>query len=154
MWKSLLILFGLSIITATVFHELVNAQDNVEVNWFTLEEAQEKSLESDKNILIFAVTKWCVYCKAMDREAFENPEIVSRIAERFYPVKIDIESDRAVIFNGEKMTESQFAEKYQLRVPPKTLFLNQNGDVLFDYTGYISEKAFSKLLAPWTESEI
>ena len=98
----------------------------------TLEEAQEKSLESDKNILIFAVTKWCVYCKAMDREAFENPEIVSRIAERFYPVKIDIESDRAVIFNGEKMTESQFADQYDMNIPPMTLFMNQKGEVLFE----------------------
>lgn len=151
MWKSLLILLGLSIVAALVFSEPLNAQDRKEITWFTLEEAQEKSLEYDKDIMIFAVAAWCVYCKAMDREAFMSSETVSRIADWFYPVRVDIESDRNVTFNGERMTESQFADKYQIRVPPKTLFLSPQGEVQFDYTGYISEEAFSQLLTAWSE---
>ncbi|WP_340102895.1 thioredoxin family protein [Rhodohalobacter sp. 8-1] len=154
MWNVLFKSLGLLIVAATVLSGLVNAQDTREISWYTLEEAQEKSLESDKDIMVFAVTEWCVYCKAMDKEAFVDPDIVSLIAERFYPVRVDIESDRTVTFNGEKMTESQFAEKYQLRIPPKTLFLSSGGEVLFDYTGYISEEAFSQLLTAWSEREI
>lgn len=144
----------LFIIASTISLELINAQDKIEITWYTLEDAQEKSLESDKDILVFAVTDWCVYCKAMDREAFDDIKIVSRIADRFYPVRIDIESDRTVTFSGEKMTEAQFSEKYQLRVPPKTLFLSSTGDILFENTGYISEEAFSQLLTAWSEREI
>jgi thioredoxin-related protein len=145
--------FGLFIIATTVLSGLVIAQDTREITWYTMEEAQEKSHESDKDIMIFAVTEWCVYCKAMDKEAFVNHETVSRINERFYSVRVDIESDRTMIFNGEKMTESQFANKYELRVPPNTLFLSPDGEVLFDYKGYISEEAFSKLLTAWSEME-
>lgn len=141
----------LFIIAATVLSGLVNAQDTREITWYTLEEAQEKSVESDKDIMVFAVTEWCVYCKAMDRKAFRNSQIVTKINDHFYPVRIDIESDEAIIFNAEKVTKAQFAERYDINIPPMILFINQKGEVLYDYTGFISEDVFRQLLSAWDD---
>lgn len=153
MYKTVLKIAGLFVVIASMFTGLIHAQEIKELTWYSLEEAQNKSLESDKYILIFAVTDWCVYCKVMDREAFENADIVSGLDQIFYAVRIDIESDRVMRFNGERMTESQFAARYRLTVPPSTLVLNSDGDVLFDYTGYISEEAFSQLLSAWNKTD-
>jgi len=130
-----------------------NGQKPDFLKWYSIGEAQELSELTNKDLLIFAVTEWCVYCKAMDRKAFKNSQIVTKINDHFYPVRIDIESDEAIIFNGEQMTEAQFAEQYEMNIPPKTLFLNQKGEVLFEYTGFISEEVFRQLLSAWQKKK-
>lgn len=123
-----------------------------ELQWYSMEMAQEKAKSEQKDILIFAVAEWCVYCKKMDRNVFKEQEIIEAINKYFYPVRINIESDKPIRFNGDMITEAQFAEEYNLEVPPKTLFLTPDGNEMFSYIGFISEEGYSHILKLWSQS--
>lgn len=121
----------------------LSQQVNEEIRWFSLEAAQELAIQNERKILVFAETQWCVYCKKMKREVFTQNKVINLLNRYFYAVKIDIESDKSIKLNGETMTESQFAEKYDVQVPPVLFVINNQGQFLSGFKGFMSKKVLT-----------
>ncbi len=102
-------LFSFSVITLLFFSygfispnvEKVNTSAVFEKNvkWYTWEEAIELNKKVPKKMFIDVYTDWCGWCKKMDKATFEHPDVSNYMNEHFYPVKLDAEMKREVIYN-------------------------------------------------------
>lgn len=118
-----------------------------EINWYSMKEAQQMAKENEKKVLVYAEAVWCTYCKKMEKEVFPRQEVIDIMAEHYYPVRVDIESDKKMVFNGETLTGSQFAQKYRVRGTPTFFFIDGGGEILGAQPGFIPSDVFTSLLA-------
>lgn len=70
------------------------------VNWLTFEEAIAANKDNPKKIFIDIYTDWCGWCKKMDAQTFNHPDIATYMNENFHNVKFDAEQSEEVVFNG------------------------------------------------------
>ncbi len=68
--------------------------------WLNLEEAEEKSAITNRKVMLFLFTDWCVWCKRMEETTFKNNSIANYINSNFYPVKFDAEQQKAIEFQN------------------------------------------------------
>lgn len=134
---------------------LVVAETNAQsVNWLSWDEAA-KLVESDatpKKIFIDIYTDWCGWCKKMDADTFQNPEVATYMAKNFYMVKLDGEGKEPIVFKGKtyKFVPSgrkgyhEFAAALmQGRMSyPTTVFLDEKLNMLSPVPGYQKPEPF------------
>lgn len=82
-----------------------------EIEWMGFEKLEDSLQANNKPVLVYFYTDWCVYCKKMDKNAFLNPEIVSKINKDFYAVKMNAESLDSVEFEGQTFINEQARTK-------------------------------------------
>lgn len=71
-----------------------------ELTWYTWEEAMVLQQKNPKKLMVDVYTDWCGWCKKMDRETFEHPEVAAFLMEHFYPIKLDAEQRETIVFDG------------------------------------------------------
>ncbi|WP_222984700.1 thioredoxin family protein [Flagellimonas meishanensis] len=72
------------------------------IDWLTWEEAVQLS-QTDakpKKMFIDVYTDWCGWCKKMDKDTFQNPEVSAYMKDNFYMVKLDAEGKDPIEFQG------------------------------------------------------
>ena len=75
--------------------------------------------ENKKRFTIMWELRGCPYCRETHLVNFAKPEITSYIRERFEILQLNIIGSREVTdFDGEKLTEKRFAQKYGVRGVP------------------------------------
>jgi thioredoxin-related protein len=116
------------------------------LTWYTMQQAQQLAEEEDKHVLIFMEAVWCGYCKRMKKEVFPLPEIQQVLSKYYYPVKLDVESRKEIVFNGQPITERQFSQKIEVQATPTLLFLNSKGEIMGRQPGFIPAEIFEPLL--------
>lgn len=126
------------------FHLTLVAQS---IDWVSLEEAQAKASQSDKKVMIFAEAEWCGYCKKMYKEVFPKKSVQDSLHKYFYPVRLDIESQEKVIFNGMEFTQQMLTRKFRVTGTPTVIFINAKGEVLGTQPGFMRSEIFDKLLS-------
>ena len=134
----------LSLFCLTAFTSL---EDTNTIVWYELKEAQQLAKENDKKVLVYAEAVWCTYCQKMEKEVFPKQEVIDAMAEYYYPVRVDIESDKKMQFNDETLTGSQFARKYRVQGTPTIFFIDKGGKILGAQPGFIPADVFINLLA-------
>lgn len=77
-------------------------QEQAQIQWLSLEEADKQMKESPKKLYVDVYTDWCGWCKVQDRKTFAHPEIIKLMNKYFYAVKFDAESRDSLKFNGKK----------------------------------------------------
>lgn len=116
------------------------------IKWISLKEAQEKASQNSKMVFIYAEAEWCGYCKKMEEEVFPEKSVVDNLDKYFYPVRIDIESKKKVIFRGKKYTQQILSQKFRVSSTPTMIFLNADGEVLGTQPGFIRAEVLEELL--------
>ena len=129
----------------------LNAQ---EVEWLTWSEAAELAVteKNPKKIFVDVYTDWCGWCKKMDKDTFQNPEVATYMTENFYMVKLDGEGKEPIEYKGKtyKFVPSgrkgyhEFAAALlQGRLSyPTTIFLDEEMNMLSPVPGYQKPKPF------------
>lgn len=136
-------IFAISFICFTAF---TSFDSTTKIAWYELKEAQQLAKANDKKVLIYAEAVWCTYCQKMEKEVFPEQEVIDAMAEYYYPVRVDIESDKKMEFNGDVLTGSQFARKYRVQGTPTTFFIDKEGKILGAQPGFIPADTFLNLL--------
>ncbi len=103
MKKAILILF-------ICLSQVVLAQQK-EIEWIGFEELEDSLKTESRPVFVYFYTDWCVYCKKMERNAFKDPKIISKLNRDFYPVKMNAESLKKIQFDGQVFTNEQARTK-------------------------------------------
>ncbi len=68
--------------------------------WLNLDEAETKSLEANRKVMLFLYTDWCIWCKKMEKTTFKDETIANYINSKFLPAKFDAENEKVVEFQN------------------------------------------------------
>jgi thioredoxin-related protein len=133
---------------------LLNGQD---IAWMSWDEAVAKATQENnsKKIFVDVYTDWCGWCKKMDKDTFQNPEVAAYMQEHFYMVKLDGEGKEPIEFNGKKFTfvpqgrngyHQLAAALLQGRLSyPTVVFLDETFQMLSPVPGYQKPDAFMNI---------
>ena len=131
------------------------------VKWYTFEQAIEKNKTEKRTIFIDVYTDWCGWCKVMDKNTFNEPQVAKLLNEKFYPVKFNAEQTEDVVFNGTTFKFVPYGNKgnHQLAMAllnnqmsfPTVVFLNENYTSAFPIPGYRKPEEFHKYLVFFSE---
>ncbi len=128
-----------------------------EVDWLSWDEAA-KLAETDKNpkkIFIDVYTDWCGWCKKMDKDTFQNPEVAEYMSKNYYMVKLDGERKEPIEFRGKtfKFVPSGRNGYHEFAAAlmqgkmsyPTTIFLDEQMNMLSPVPGYQKPGPFLKI---------
>ena len=125
-----------------------------EVNWLTWDEAYALSQtdENPKKVFVDVYTDWCGWCKKMDKDTFQNPEVAAYMNANFYMVKFDAEGKEDITYDGKtfKFVPSGRRGYHELAAAlmqgklsyPTVVFLDENFAMLSPVPGYQKPKPF------------
>lgn len=133
------VIFFISLICSTVFAQAIE--------WRSMEEAQKLASQNNKKVMLYAEAEWCGYCQKMNKHVFPEASVSDSLNKYFYSVRIDIESDKKLIFNGKEYTEKSLSRKFQVYSTPTTIFVDSDGKVIGTQPGFLPSEVFDKLLA-------
>lgn len=145
--KLIYLLTLISTISFSVYAQADKKADGEGVKWYTYDEAIELIEYHPKKILLFLEADWCSICKEMKREIFPRTDINSIMNEKFYPVRIDIESNKQLMYQGEKISEKQLSKRMKIYATPTFIFLDEREVILGNKPGFIDAEELKNLLA-------
>ncbi|SHJ54557.1 thioredoxin family protein [Aquimarina spongiae] len=133
----------------------VAAQNDEAVRWISFEQLDDSLAVKPKKVIISFYADWCAYCKKMDRVVYTKPEVIKKINEEYYAVKMNAESRDTIAFDGGIFTNktrtssrnpiheiplllaSREGQPFSL---PATIFLDESFKVRKRYFEYLSPK--------------
>lgn len=90
---------------------LISQEAEKEIRWYTLDEATALSEKEPRKLFIDIMTVWCGWCKKMDREVFNQPQVISVINKSYYAVKLDAQQTETIKFNGNTYEYKMYGQK-------------------------------------------
>lgn len=125
--------------------------DADKINWITIEEAVELQKEEPKKIIMDVYTNWCGPCKMLDKNTFQNADVVEYINEHYYAVKFNAEGNDEVTFNDKtfknpnydpakanrRNSAHEFARYLQVRAYPTIVYFDEEANVIAPISGYM-----------------
>lgn len=120
-----------------------------QINWVSIEKAQELGKTTPRKVFIDVYTDWCGYCKKMDRTTFAEEEVVNYVNENYYAVKLNAESNKKIKFNGKNMTEAYLARYLRVSGYPTIVFVDEEFKNIQPFPGYKTASQFKRILRNW-----
>ncbi len=117
-----------------------------EIDWITLEEAQQNAAEDGKKILVNVYTDWCEFCKKLDSDVYPDTTVRMNMDSFYHSVRINGESEDLISFNGESMSKIDFARELGVRSYPTILFIDSEGELILQINGYMPVNDFQNML--------
>lgn len=128
-----------------------------ELRWMSWEEAVAlaSSEKNPKKIFVDVYTDWCGWCKKMDQDTFQQPEVAAYMMENFYMVKLDAEQTAPIDYKGKTFSfvpsgrrgyHELAAALLQGRLSyPTVVFLDEQLNMLSPVPGYQKPDAFMRI---------
>ncbi|WBL21956.1 thioredoxin family protein [Zunongwangia sp. HRR-M8] len=142
-------------------------QENVEINWMTMNEALAAQKEAPKNIIMDAYTVWCGPCKMLDKNTFGHPQVAQFINENYYPVKFNAEGEQEINYKDKIFSNPQydpelkarrnspheFARALNISAYPSIVFFDEQGELIAPLKGYRSPEQIEIFLKIFAKDE-
>jgi thioredoxin-related protein len=103
--------------------------DSSEIKWYNYEEGMVAARSENKSILLYFHTDWCSWCDKMDKDTFQDKDVISE-ARNFINIKIDGDDRRDLV------------DKYKVSGYPTVVFLNSSGSTTNKVVGYQNPSQF------------
>lgn len=132
-----------------------------EIQWLSFEQLEDSLALNPKKVFIDFYADWCAYCKKMDKVAFKDSKVISKLNDEYYAVKMNAESTDSIRFGGEMFINEQIGKsrnpKHQIPLLlasrenrpfslPAMVFLNEKFKVTHRYFEYLSPKRLHEIL--------
>lgn len=124
----------LSIILFSVFFSAV-AQESIAFESSSFNDILAKAKKENKLVFMDAMASWCGPCKLMEKNVFPQEKVRNYFNANFVNARFDMEK-------GEGRT---IAQKYGVRSYPTYLFLNGDGELVYQSYGFMLEDQFVEM---------
>ncbi|NBC07353.1 MAG: DUF255 domain-containing protein [Bacteroidetes bacterium] len=134
----------------------------VTIDWVSWEDALVLSETEPQKLLLYIHTSWCSWCKRMDANTFNQPEVADYVNASFYPVKFDAEQQQQLEYKGKvyefvKNSKHGYhelaAELLKGRMSyPSVVFMDEEMEVIQSIIGFKTRDEFMKILAYFGEN--
>ncbi len=94
-------------------------------------DAQTKAKKEKKGIFLNASADWCTPCIWMDKNVFNQTEVIESMKDRFVSIKIDFDKE-----------ELALKEKLKIDSYPILLYFNSRGELIHRYQGPLNKEEF------------
>lgn len=115
-----------------------------DINFDTL---VDKAKKEKKHILVFFHSPSCGYCEKMIDFTLDADSVSSKIKNDFIYVDIGIKDSGEILFDDFKGSKREFARYLDYDIYPSTVFIDQNGKMIYAQAGYQNEEYFLKILS-------
>ncbi|MEP0765585.1 MAG: thioredoxin family protein [Fimbriimonadia bacterium] len=107
--------------------QMVAEADLVGARWYyDFDEALAVAKSSNRLMMVDFYTDWCGWCKKLDSDVFSTQKFMEA-ARTFVLVKINAEKGKGV----------SLAQKYNVNSFPRIVFVDKNGEVVHEVSGYM-----------------
>jgi thioredoxin-related protein len=90
----------------------------------------------------------------MDKNVYMNPTVASILNKKFYPVKLDVDSESPIVCDGQKATAKKcFTEVWELNVLPSFVLIAPKGLSILTVADSMSPQEMQMLLDKFLEKE-
>ena len=127
--------------TLTITSSAAAAQAANQVKWnYYSNDMFAKAKNENKTVLLFVMSDTCPFCQQMKNDTLANSVIIDQISSRFYPVILDV------------ATERKAAKKLGITTDPDIMYFDASGKLvktnkgLIDAGSMLSEMAVASLL--------
>lgn len=116
----------------------IHTQDWMKSDSFLdLKEDLAEAHDAGKDLVIIFEQPGCGACERLHEANFIIPELVSTITENFDVLQINLYGNVTVTdFDGEELSEGDFAIKHRVNFTPTTMFIGEDGKEIFRLPGY------------------
>ncbi len=147
---------SLSLTVIALAASLSAAQERVK--WMDIDDALRLAEQENKKIFIDLYTDWCSWCKKMDANTFQKPDIASYINEHFIPVKFNAEQKSEISYQNQVYKYVNYGRRgyHQLAAElskslgklsfPTIIFLDENQNVIQPIPGFQDPKSFEVIM--------
>jgi thioredoxin-related protein len=104
------------------------------IKWYGYQEGMATGRIATKKVFLHFYANWCVYCRKMAKETFQDPSVISYLNENYIAIRVDIDK------------KGDIASEYGVRGIPSTWFLSQTGERIGNVPGYIPPQALLSML--------
>ncbi|VAW73019.1 thioredoxin SoxW, partial [hydrothermal vent metagenome] len=132
--------------------DMVNPGYHEHPAWFKqsfldIREDVSEAAEGNKRVLLYFYQDGCPYCKKLLETNFSLKDISERTRTYFDVIAINIWGDREVTdFNGQSVSEKQFATDLKVMFTPTLLMLDEQGKVVVRLNGYYPPHKFGAVI--------
>lgn len=121
------------------FQTLLNPES--QIGWKTLSDLEKDKDHYHSSLVLYDFSAdWCQPCKRMDKVTFQAPDVVKKIRENFYPVKVIVGDEH------EKKSVTDLQTKYSLFSIPTFVITLPSGEWVYQKRGFFPPKDFIKML--------
>jgi len=109
---------------------------------FSGELSAELAIAKQQNktgLLLFFSTQHCPFCQRMRKNVFNQAAVQLYFRSHFQLIEIDIESDKTLNTQQQKaISYKAYTKTQRIRLTPTIIFLDTNGEKLYQHTGIIA----------------
>jgi thiol:disulfide interchange protein len=129
-------------------------QDKSLVQWMDYGAALEKAKTNPKLIFVDLYADWCVPCRIMDANVYNNPTVASILNTKFYAVKLDSDSQDSIMCDGQKNTVQRcYFDVWELHALPAFVLVAPKGMSILTVTDSMSPEELRYMLYQFLEKE-
>jgi len=103
------------------------------LNASSIDEAVKLAKKEHKLIMIEISKQNCIYCKALERTIFENPQRIKQIKQKYIIVRLKKEKDTIPSF-------------LKIKYYPTTYLLKSDGTIVDEMPGYMKSSDFMQFI--------
>ena len=124
------------------------------VRWMDYTEALKKAKDSNKIIFVDLFADWCVPCRIMDANTYTDPTVASLLNTRFFPVKLDVDSQDTISCDGKRKTVQRcYFDVWELSALPAFVLIAPKGLSILTVTDSMSPQELQLMLYQFLEKE-
>jgi thiol:disulfide interchange protein len=124
------------------------------VQWMDYGAALEKAKMEPKLIFVDLYADWCVPCRIMDANVYNNPTVASILNTRFYAAKLDADSQDTIVCDGKKNTVQRcYFDVWELHALPAFVLVAPKGMSILTVTDSMSPEELRYMLYQFLEKE-
>ncbi len=114
---------------------------------YEFKEGMERARATGKPVVIYFFTKWCTYCRAMDRMVFSDSEVIEQLRDNFVYIRIDTEENGTIRYKNHELKPVEFAMMMGVQGFPTTVYFDKSQSPVTKIPGFMQKEMFLNFLS-------